>query len=211
MSRVHYSILFLILTVGFPSLVSAQNQTPPEGVPVFYAPEVPAPGTKFIMMRGDGRRFTQKVTKNTEPFNGRPTYRTKQRGIDDPIRVWDAETHNLIARLDRRGEVARFYTPHESEFEWPLWPGKTYTTNFVQVVEKTIGGRRVGTYHKTGMIEVEAFETIKVPAGTFDTMRLKVKISGWAPLTIWRAENVPVFVKFRNKYTTLRLVKIVEP
>ena len=205
-----FAILFLILFAGYVSLVSAQSQTPPEGVPVFHAPEAPAPGTKFYFRSG-GKRWTQTVTEDNEPFNGRATYRTVQKRIDDPIRVWDAVTHNLIARLDKRGKVARFYEPHESEFEWPLWPGKTYRTNFVQVVKQATGGRRTGTFNKKGRIKVEAFETIKVPAGTFDTMRLKVKISGWTPLTIWRAENVPVFVKFKNRHRTIVLTKIVEP
>ena len=210
MSKHLFTIFFVILIAGFVSAASAQTQTPPEGVPVFHAPKVPAPGTKFIFS-SKGKRWTQTVSDNTEPFNGRATYRTVQKRIDEPIRVWDAETHNLIARLDRGGKVVRFYKPHESEFEWPLWPGKTYRTNFVQVVKRATGGRRTGTFDKRGRIKVEAFETIKVPAGTFETMRLKVKISGWSELTIWRAEDIPIFVKLRSKRRTIVLSKIIEP
>ena len=108
--------------------------------------------------------------------------------------------HNLI--VDGRGKVARFYKPHESEFEWPLWPGKTHRTKFVQVVKQATGGRRTGTFSKTGRIKVEAFETIKVPAGTFDTMQLKVKVSGWRPLTIWRAEDAAILI--------LRIIQVLK-
>ena len=76
--------------MGYVSVSSAQTQTQPEGVPVLNAPEVPAPGTRFVFL-GGGKKWTQTVSENTEPFNGRATYRTVQKHIDDPIRVWDAE------------------------------------------------------------------------------------------------------------------------
>ena len=202
-------ILMLFAMAGYANATSTHS--PPEGVPVFDSPAVPLPGTKFVFRGSKGNKWTQTVSKNTAPFNGRATYRTFQDDIQNAIRVWDAETHNLIARLDRWGKVLRYYKPHESEFDWPLWPGKTYRTTFIQVVKQATGGRRMGTFSKTGRIKVEALETITVPAGTFETMRLKVKVSGWSKVTIWRARDVPVFVKLRNKWGTIVLHKIIQP
>ena len=202
--RKYLILLTVAITMGLASGVGVAQTTPPEGAVVFDAPPAPLPGTTFYY-RNDRGRTTRKITKDTSPFNGRAAYRMSQSGRSI-IRVWDAETHNLLGVTNRSGKkVIRYYTPHESEFNWPLWVGKKSHTSFTQVVSGK-GERR-----KTGVVTVEAMETLKIPAGTFETMRLRVEVRGWKPLTVWRARDIPVFVKFRNNRFTRVLTRIKLP
>ncbi len=210
------SIRLIILSVlvsisGLATATSAFGEEPPDGVQVFEAPPAPAPGTRFTYSYSDGRRSTVKVSRDTSPFKGQAVYRMINRSSrNNRETVWDAETHNLVAVFNSSGTLLRYYSPHESEFHWPLWVGKSTRSIFKQVVKRSTGGRRTGVFRKSGRTKVEAMETITTPLGMFETMRVKVSVSGWSPVTFWWARDIPVPIKYRsNRVRTL--VEIRKP
>ena len=189
--RCYGVVLCLVLMSGW----GYAQQTPPAGALLFKAPPAPAPNTQFIYERSNGKRYSQTVSEDTSPYQGRAVYRIT-RGRRNPRRnTVDSATHNLIA-VHRSGTLMRYYVPHESEFDWPLWVGKFYRINFQQVIVVPRGRGRTGSFFKYGQVEVEAMETITTPAGTFETMRIEIRIDGWDPITIWRARDIPLHVKF---------------
>ena len=202
MSR-HFTILPVLVLIAE---CAASVQAPPEGAQVFEAPPAPRPGTQFVY-RSERGVFTDTVSEDMSPFKGREVYRLVHNpaSANWAVTAWDAETHNLVAIFNASGTLLRYYTPHESEFDWPLWVGKTSRVNFTQVVRKATGGRRTGVFPKSGKVKVEALETITTPAGTFEAMRIKVSVSGWRPIRIWWARDVSRPVRHRARVlTTIR-------
>ncbi len=186
--RCYGVVLCLVLMSGW----GYAQQTPPAGALLFKPPPAPAPNTQFIFDVPNGKRYSRTVSEDTSPYKGRAVYRTvTRRGRRNTV---DSATHNLIA-VHRSGTLMRYYVPHESEFDWPLWVGKFYRTNFEQVIVVPRRRGRPGSFLKQGQAEVQAMETITTPAGTFDTMRIELWVDGWKPLTFWRARDIPIHVK----------------
>ena len=169
-------------------------QTPPAGAQLFESPPVPAANTQFIFELPNGNRYSRTVSEDTSPFRGIEVYRTTTSRRHNTV---DSATHNLIAVHDPSGTLLRYYSPHESEFKWPLWVGKSYRANFRQVIVKARrSGERIGSNQRTGQVKVAAMETITTPAGTLETMRVEFRVSGWPKVTLWRARDIPITVKF---------------
>ena len=188
--RLYGSTLCIVLILG--CVQALADATPPAGAQLFESSSVPVPNTQFIFERPNGDRYTNTVSEDTSPFQGRAVYRTTNNRRRD---TWDSTTHNLIAVHDGSGTLLRYYSPHESELDWPLWVGKSYRKRFQQVtVRARRSGDRVGSVRRIARVKVAAMETITTPAGTFDTMRIEFVVSGWRPITIWRARDIPVHV-----------------
>ena len=166
--------------------------TPPAGAQLFESPPVPAANTQFIFETPNGDRYSRTVSEDTSPFRGIAAYRTTTNRGRNTV---DSATHNLIAVHDPSGTLLRYYSPHESEFEWPLWVGKSYRADFDQVIVRARSGESIGRFRRTGQVKVAAMETITTPAGTFDTMRVEFRVFGWPRYTLWRARDIPITVK----------------
>ncbi|HJV68970.1 hypothetical protein [Ideonella sp.] len=75
------------------------------------------------------------------------------------------------------------YTPAYEAFKYPLHIGKTWTSDVISACSSNNKERLVETR------TVEALERITVPAGTFDTLRIRIEASysdagtGWPPST----------------------------
>ena len=168
-------------------------QTPPAGAQLFESPPAPAANMQFVFETPDGFRWSRIVSEDTSPFRGKAVYRSVSSGGRHD--TWDAATHNLIAVHDSSGVLLRYYWPHESEFKWPLWVGKSYRANFRQVIVNARRvGDRIGSRQRRGQVKVSAMEKITTPAGTFDTMRIEFNVVGWPRTTLWRARDIPFHV-----------------
>ena len=188
--RRYGAMLCLVLMSG----CAQTPPTPPAGAQLFESPPVPAANTQFIFELPNGVRYSRTVSEDTSPFRGIAVYRTTTNRRRNTV---DSATHNLIAVHDPSGTLLRYYSPHESEFEWPLWVGKSYRADFQQVTVKARrSGDRVGSVQRTGQVKVAAMETITTPAGTFETMRVEFRVSGWRQITLWRARDIPINVKW---------------
>jgi hypothetical protein len=78
----------------------------------------------------------------------------------------DPETFGVIANLNNSGQPTMSYEPPVA-LEWPLQVGKTWTTKHTVTVYPT--GQKL-PFENTW--NVEAFEKVTVPAGTFSAFRV---------------------------------------
>ncbi len=102
---------------------------------------------------------------------------------EDKTKLYEKSTLNFVA-LEVEGNVVMASYPSDGRYLWPLEVGKKWTTNFMFFM----AGRKSISVPKH--YEVEAFETVTVPAGTFEAFRV-MGVSGkkrentirlwWAP------------------------------
>jgi len=187
------------------------SSVPPEGARIFESPPPPKAGTKYVYRYGNGLEETWVVNYDHTPFRGAEVYSTEVVGRNY-TRVWDSQTHNFTAAF-RGDTLLRYYSPHGSQFEWPMWVGKRWNEAVTQVIKiPTYRHRVAGTRMSpvSGIARVQ--ETITVPAGTFETMRITVRFNRGGATTFWRAADIPVPVKWKFPYGGERsLVSITPP
>ncbi|PWU23918.1 MAG: hypothetical protein C5B48_07765 [Candidatus Rokuibacteriota bacterium] len=152
----------------------------------------PPPGSKWVMRtarpRGPTRDVTYTVLEDGS-YADRPVHRVTDT-VD--ILMYDRSTANFVATV-RNGEVRISQTPHAGTFSWPLAVGKKWRAT--RRVEDRVLGRSWEPVESNW--EVEAFEDITVPAGTFKAFRLR-----WTPGTneaargtLWYAPDVKLVVR----------------
>ena len=220
------ALLAIVVAGGFLSGTVSAQQKPPAGGVVFESPPAPAPGTQFVYYfltgRWAGWEQVWIVTEDASPFQGRDVYRIRRehctegrcrtsRG-DFRLSAWDRKTHNLVAVLGR-GDVLRYYEPHEFELDWPLWVGKVSLNLIRQVVVRPgQSGRRTGAFTPSLRAEVVGLETIETPMGKFETMHVEATFGGRYTAHLWMARDIPLPIKHRspNGFTRL-LVDIRNP
>jgi len=135
------------------------SQTAPDGARCWPRPQWHV-GDQFTLVRGE--RMTATFTV---------------RSIDDGVYVIDMGNGSLLRRdqdlgnlghwLDATGAAMRAMVPVDSRYHWPLWVGKQWACEFV---DRTRAGRSmvmVASY------EVEDMDRIKVPAGSYDALRIR--------------------------------------
>lgn len=176
------------------------SETAPDGAQCWARPQWRV-GDRFTLVRGE--RMTATFTV---------------RSIDDGAYVIDMGNGSLLRRdqdlgnlghwLDATGEAMRELVPVDSRYQWPLWVGKQWACEFV---DRTRTGRAmvmVASY------EVEDMDCIKVPAGSFDALRirrtLRLADSGDDVLTraqlIWYAPEAGLEVRQLTGDTLVELV-----
>jgi hypothetical protein len=94
-----------------------------------------------------------------------------------------------VAMLAPDGKPVTTWEPNAS-YEWPLTPGKTWVrkmkvTNHAQGTVMDVESRG----------QVEAFEDVTVPAGTFKAVRLRISDNLGNDNTIWFGYEVGLFIK----------------
>ena len=199
---------------------TSAQQKPPAGSVVFESPPAPAPGTQFVYYIPTGRWAGSEpiwtVTEDASPFQGRDVYRIRReyctegrcrtsRG-DFRLSAWDRKTHNLVAVLGR-GDVLRYYEPHEFELDWPLWVGKVSVNRIRQVVVRPgRSGRRTGTFTPRLRAKVVGLETIETPMGKFETMHVKATLGRRYTAHLWMARDIPLPIKHRSPNGFTRLL-----
>ena len=214
--RSYGAMLCLVLISG----CAQTPQTPPAGAQLFESPPAPAPGTQFVHSILTGRRAGSEhvwtVTEDASPFEGRDVYRIRRefctegrcrtsRG-DFRLSAWDRKTHNLVAVLGR-GDVLRYYEPHEFELDWPLWLGKVSRNLIRQVVVRPgRSGRRTGTFTPSLRAVVVSLETIETPMGKFETMHVEATFGGRYTAYLWMARDIPLPIKHKSPDGFTRLL-----
>jgi len=92
-----------------------------------------------------------------------------------------------------RGQVERRYVPPQQQYVWPLTPGKTwedtFTAEFPLDRQTTEFARRC---------QVEAEETMTVPAGTFRAFKIVCRRPGTIGLEVWYAPEVKQWIRERG-------------
>lgn len=110
--------------------------------------------------------------------------------------------------MNTRSSGLLVYSPSNATFVFPLEKGKEWTKQYT-AEEKGLNNK----YSYTARVKVEEAEKIKVPAGSFDTIRIKVSIryeastskgsgTGTMQETFWYSPAVKRFVKYAYEDTS---------
>ncbi|ANK80039.1 MAG: hypothetical protein TEF_12580 [Rhizobiales bacterium NRL2] len=165
---------------------------PPEGATLYQKQPLPV-GTTMTLRRSEGgnvRTFTQTVT-GTDIFEGREVIRSEN--DDGTTSFYDRETRTWTATLDRDGTVKTYIDPHAGYYDWPLFVGKSWRPSYA--FHDVAGGNSWSGIAPS--LEVAAIETVTVPAGTFETLRIESGPGNNVGFeaTYWYAPSIGLIVK----------------
>lgn len=158
-------VLLLAGCTGSPALpegkgrgIIAFDPTPPPGAKTWERPQLRV-GDRFGLLRGGVAKKHLTITEATA---------TGYTFLDDGgVRLKrDLDLGNLGEWPKDSEDPLHLVSPVDVRYHWPLWVGKRWRVEFC---DRTRGGsalRIVASY------EVEAADTIRVPAGTFETLRI---------------------------------------
>ncbi len=169
--------------------VIAVDSEPPAGAKTFDRPTWRT-GDRFVFRRGGRVRLAFRVAaSNSDEI----VLAEENTGV---INRFDADIGMRSQELEGEQAMQRILAPADSQLSWPLWVGKRWTCHYV----RNAPGQRplplVAAY------EADALETVVVPAGTFETIRIwrraRPAIEGdyvedWE--VAWYAPDVGYFVK----------------
>ncbi len=170
MEKVTPILWFVVLAVvGLSLLVLAPATVadePPEGA-VTANIGFPPVGAKLkyrtVVEPGETRIQTFTMLEEGT-YEDKPVYRMSD-GVETIL--YDKATRNLVAKL-HEGKVIREFSPHAGTFSSPIWVGKSWVTTFTFT-----NYERERTRTRTRECKVEAYEEVKVPAGSFKAFRVK--------------------------------------
>lgn len=104
----------------------------------------------------------------------------------DVVNLYDAASANWMAQT-RNGALERLAKPHEDLLRFPLYVGQKHQAKFAYT-------RRGKSKIIIQWIEVQSFEKVTVPAGTFETFRIHVE-SPEVEKTLWYSPELKIAVK----------------
>lgn len=157
--------------------------------------EFPAPGSRWITRSSDqtGRAWTTTWNVLEEgSYQGKPVYRVSDQ---TNTLVYDKATRNWMATL-RSDEELSSASPHNGFFAWPLQVGKLWAWTYA--FQDYQRGRRAPRVRTAW--QVESFEDVTVPAGTFKAFKLSGR-SNAASWTLWYAPELRLIVKEMTERT----------
>lgn len=199
---------FVILSLTFSGCVTTGSQNPPEAAKLveFMVPEIGTEVEWNVVKYGE--ESIQSGLFSKKEIDGKLSY-FWQNPTDETTSVYDLETMNWLGRWSHSDKkwVERA-KPNNGHNQYPLWAGKSYTANF-NYSKKNGWSGYVNTW-----VKVEGWETITIPAGTFEALKVVQKNKNYS-YTVWYAPELRINVKYKiNNKTGERsgeLVKIAKP
>lgn len=175
------------------STVTTGSSASPALAPAEFVP--PAPGTVIAYRtsnsRGGSSSYRQTIRHDT--YKGRPVIVAAS--PDDRTKAYFDQANGawLMTLLD--GKPRTSAEPSSMDYEWPLQVGKKWVARYKY--DDHTSGQSWSPIEQTWT--VEGTETITVPAGTFETFRLRsTPGQNVAQVTIrWFAPSVGLYVKQR--------------
>jgi hypothetical protein len=145
----------------------------------------PKPGTRLVFDKTSGDRTERLAWTVVDETAHRE--RLVVRLISNAgFEFYDLETKSWMATM-LRGKMQEVF-PHNGQLSSPLWLGKSWPATFLYT-------RRDGSQAEQNRIwTVEARETIRVPAGSFDTFRIR-SVGDNLTITLWYAPELQFFVR----------------
>ena len=153
----------------------------------------PEPGTKTVWRLIDDkgeRSVTHTVLADRSDFEGSPAFRETD---GDIVQVFNAVTNNWMATYASDGQLSLSAKPDSGTYNWPIWVGKQWLASYTytdHVQRKTISP-------VVRNWQVLAYESVTVPAGTFDAYVLEgapVPQQGWKR-QLWYVPELGMHVK----------------
>ncbi len=135
------------------------DRTPPEGAATFARPEWLV-GDRFVYERGGRMQIPVRVSKADEQGY---VLVDERAGLE---LLLDRDLGELGERVPADPSRDRRRDPVDARLTWPLWVGKRWTCHYVQRAADGSGLPILATY------TCDAIETVTVPAGTFDALRI---------------------------------------
>ncbi len=118
---------------------------------------------------------------------GQPAYRMSN---GKRIRLFHTETGGWVGVVSQTGETLVAATPHNGVYLSPLWVGKSWMMPYDY--EDVRRGKRMS--NQIRRMKVTAYETVSVPAGTYQAFKLEGR-SYATRLTVWYAPAINLEVK----------------
>ena len=155
-------------------VVMAKAGFPPVGTRYVY---------KFVNKKGAYKRSFTVIEDAV--FEGSKVHRVqiKER---DVVNLYDAASANWMAQI-RNGALERSAKPHDGLLRFPLSIGQKHQAKFTFTKQ---GKSRIIVQR----IEVQAFEKLTVPAGTFETFRIQLE-SPEVKKMLWYSPELKIMVK----------------
>jgi len=166
-------ILLLFAIVLGTALVVAQEQ-PPAGAKVAPFPQ-PKPGSWWLFQ---DTAFGETKVELKSVEEGKFVLQVEERGSTRNSIV--ASEWNAIETLSPRGQWLTFL-PHSRTYSFPLWEGKKWGGPVTLKTSTGFGN----AFSVRG--EAKRWETITVPAGTFEAMRVEASGNPAGGTTCWYA------------------------
>lgn len=182
MKRVLLAALFLA------GCAAPLRQSPPAGLPASVAAPKIAPGASWTYSVRDGFTGLMRPAEHyrvTEAGAGRVVVTVSREGQPDETRVFDSEWNGL--KHPATNMQAFEYRPAYPAFAFPLAAGKTWKTRLIAT--DPADGRR---FPMTVYGEVLGWERVRVPAGEFDTLKVRrlVYFDYWEHVVRGRSEII---------------------
>ncbi len=196
--------LSAVALLGGCQSTAGTGDAPPEGARSWNLPEKRRVGERYSL-RFRNRNGTTGVSSfqllDTSTFHGRPAYRYRAERVRDggaTVQRYvfrDVETLNYMGAKNLSGEaVGREFTPHLGILDFPLYVGKRYNVLY----DHTDHGSGETTRSVRSSVVVQALETVTVPAGTFEALRVSHVWPGFA-VYFWHAPEIGFeLVKFED-------------
>lgn len=157
----------------------------PPGLPVFRF------GEEYVF-RHQGPLGDRVYTWSADPQHGRTVFQVRSEGLPPIVWVFDQELRWVETWWG--GQLSRSADPHDGSFVWPLEVGKQWVAQYTYTDHL-----QTKQFEVVVAWEVETYESVTVPAGTFWAYRV-VGVSPVYREVFWYAPRVGFFVKGRYEY-----------
>ena len=170
--------------------------------------EFPIVGTKYTYKIDSEKDSLKKsfVVIEDGIFEGRKVHRVSVLDRNEMI-IFDKESKNWIGKTFN-GEMVKSAEPHDGLYEFPLFVGKKYQSEYF-LKGKVISGNISRT------VVMKSFENVTVPAGTFKAFKIIANRKGVKDI-YWYSPELRLYIKkitvhHRDGKSTSELIQYSKP
>jgi len=180
-------LVFIGLIAFLGGCATASTPPPTEGVKAEAG--FPSPGTKWAYQTVDQAGATTRVlytALDEATYEGKSVYRMSD-GAN--VLLIDRATRNWVATVREAKERASA-SPSDQGFSFPMWVGKSWEAKY----SYNDRDRGLSFSDVTYSWKVEAYEEVRVPAGSYKAFRLEGS-NPFSSSTVWYAPELRLIVK----------------
>ena len=197
-----------ILGLVFLGCATTGSQRPPEGAKLVEL-KIPEPGTEAEWkVVKNGEESIQSGVSTKEEIDGVLSFYWKNPEGEDTF-IYELESMNVLGMWSHKNkEWLRRFKPNNGNKQYPLWAGKKYRASY------NFSRKNGWSGQVTSWVNIEDWETVTVPAGTFETLKIVQGNKNYS-YTHWFAPELGMGVKFKvtskEGNRSGELLKVVKP